>query len=121
MLSHKLKLFLKWLFPFAFAIGGVANMAGDFTYTQEVGVNAQAFLIAHGISQPILGAALVTFGMIMFAFHVERAKKPVSVIDPRSVKAIKQLQAMEKKYGADWMDRIEATLTTLKELGSKKN
>jgi hypothetical protein len=123
MLSHKLKLFLKWLFPFAFMIGGIGNMANDFTLAQEVGINSKAFLLAHGITQPILGAALITAGMIMFAFHVERAKKPVSVIDPKSAKAIKQMQAIEKKYGADWMDRIDAMLLTLKDLGSgsKKN
>lgn len=121
LFSAPFRKFLKWLFPFAFTIGGVINLSNDVSLTGEVGSTASSFLVAHGITQPILGVVLLTGGMILFAIHVERAKKPIQVIDSGSQKALKKLQALEKKHGANYLDRIDATLTSLNQLGSKKN
>lgn len=114
------KKFLKWLFPFAFGVGGVANMSQATSLTSEVGTQGSSFLLAHGVTAPVLGGVLLTVSFAMMAYHIERAKKPVEFLDQRSQRIVKKVASLDKKYGPNWMDRIEAVLQTVKQLDSKK-
>jgi hypothetical protein len=119
-LSTKSKKFLKWLFPFAFSIGGTANMASVTTLPQEVGTKAAFFLTAHGVTTPIMGAILLGGATVITAIHVERAKQPVAVADDTTVKTVKKINQLSKKYGPDWLDKLDALAKVAAELQPKK-
>lgn len=119
--SNATKKFLKWLFPTAFTVAGVANFSPAVALSGEIGSTATSFLLAHGITQPILGAALLASSFAMVAHHVEKMKPTTKTVsDPKVEKTLKQIQAMEKKYGTDFMKKLDSVASVLSQQ-SKKN
>lgn len=119
-ISNKTKKFLKWLFPFAFTVGGTANMASVTTLSQEVGTKAALFLTAHGVTTPIMGAILLGGATALTAYHIEKAKQPVAVADATTVKTVNRIKQLDKKYGPNWMDKLDALAKVASEFQSKK-
>lgn len=117
----------KWLhnlLTYIFLTGGVIQFSKDFTLTQEVGSRAATVMVNHGVTQPILGAIILFIFMLLMYLYMERVKKEAVTStpqpDPEYERVVNKFKAFSRKYGENWMDRIEGTLNTLSQIGTKK-
>lgn len=114
------------LFNALFSVNGIAQLGSFVNMSDLIGSSASEYLLSHGITQPVLGVVLYLISTVFLyglLEHYHKAKPSVPS-DPAVPKRVSRVVAfadrMEKKYGANWVDKFESIGRALDTVGSKK-
>ena len=120
-MKHIYKIILM-LISFALQVLGVMQLGSTTTIQSIVGGSVSSFLIAHGITTMVFGAILLLIAMsilvlVIVVYIREVHTKGVIAPQPKPSSSVKKLEAwashMEKTFGADWMNKLDAIASAL--------
>lgn len=119
--------YLGYILHILFGVSGITQIVSVVSMQQLIGSSASTYLLSHGITQPTFGVIQYAVSLVILIVTLELSRMkaaPSSSQEPKISNGLKKLvrkaDELEKKYGTDWIDKVEKAAEAVNRIGLKK-